>query len=236
MDRVLGICTLIALLAALWSGRKRLEFNSFATTLLSLLELVSTAALVISLGLWGLAILAAVNVLAILAWSVVLALRVEKKLLPAATEAGESIAAMKRLSKRLNERQDLKTLGPIEKADLIKLLAERGRSTSEIEDMVGPIAGLKLLHDPPLDWLADRFDRILRLTDEPASEATQAAATISATAQSAAVSFTDIVEAFVTFYEGLDDVLAPEANEPEKRIELADVAREAGFDPAEFGL
>ncbi len=46
------------------------------------------------------------------------------------------------------------------------------------------------------------FDRLLRLTDEPASKAPEAAAMIHTTVQNAVGSFKEILDAFVTFYSG----------------------------------
>jgi hypothetical protein len=36
--------------------------------------------------------------------------------------------------------------------------------------MAIPISMLKLIHGAPLPWLVESFDRLLRLTDEPASK------------------------------------------------------------------
>jgi hypothetical protein len=66
MDQALGIATVIASLALLWSGRRRLEFGSLAATVLTFLELLGLGIAVVSLGWWGIAILGVVNIVAVL--------------------------------------------------------------------------------------------------------------------------------------------------------------------------
>jgi hypothetical protein len=125
-------------LLLLWSRTKRLEFGSFLTTVLSLLELLGLGVAVFSLGWWGLVALGSVNVMAVLVWSVVLASRVETKLVYAGIQAGESKEEMKGLADRLAKQKELKVFGPVERAELIRLLAERNRSVPEIEEMAAP--------------------------------------------------------------------------------------------------
>lgn len=119
MSQLVGIGALIASLALLWSGRKRVEFSSFLTTVLSVLELLGLGIAVFSLGWWGAVVLASVNVLAVLIWSVVLASRVETKLVYAGIQASESKETMKGLAQRLAGQKELKVLGPVQRAELI---------------------------------------------------------------------------------------------------------------------
>jgi hypothetical protein len=112
MDQALGIATVIASLALLWSGRRRLEFGSLAATVLTFLELLGLGIAVVSLGWWGIAILGVVNIVAVLVWSVVLAARVESKLVYAAIQADEPSEAMKALAGRLGKRAEMKAIGP----------------------------------------------------------------------------------------------------------------------------
>ena len=205
----IGIVGLLATLGLLWSGRERLRFGSLMSTSLSLLELLGTVIAVISLGWLGFALLAAVNLLAILVWSRVLALRVEETLHYAATETEESIAEMKALAKRLRQVRELKAVQPTEQAEMIKLLAERARSGKEIEEIAPAIGTLLLLHGPPLPWLVEHFDRLLRLAGEPAGKAVEVAATLSASTRNAAASFREMLEAMITVYSG--EVPAEEA-------------------------
>ncbi|MCW3025659.1 MAG: hypothetical protein JWM29_1091 [Solirubrobacterales bacterium] len=208
MDRALGLTTLIVSLVLLWSRTRRLEFSSLAATVLTLLELFGVGLAVVSLGWSGLVALGVVNLLALLVWSVILAARVESKLVYAATRVGESSTTMKALAKRLGKRRELRTLGPTDRAELISLLADRARNPAEIEDIAVPVAMLRTIHGVKLPWLVERFDRLLRLSGEPASKAIEVADTLEATAQAAATTFTEIVDAFVTFYSGEDAAAA----------------------------
>jgi hypothetical protein len=209
MQTALGITGLLATLGLLWSGREKLKFGSSPSTLLSMLELLGTIVAVVSLGWLGFALLAVVNLVAILAWSCILALRVEEKLRYAATETGEPIAKLKELAKRLRRKEGLKAVTPVEQAEIVRLLAERARSLEEIEDMTPAIGSLMLLHGPPLPWLVEHFDRLLRLAGESASKAMEVAGTLSASTQQAAASFTEMLEAMIVFYSG--EAMAQEA-------------------------
>jgi hypothetical protein len=202
VQTIIGIVGLLVNLTLLWSGRERLRFGSLLSTSLSLLALLGTVIAVISLGWLGFALLAVVNLAAILVWSCVLALRVEEKLRFAATETRESIAEMKELAKRLRQVRELKAVQPTEQVEMIKLLAERSRSGKEIEEIAPALGTLLLLHDPPLPWLVEYFDRLLRLAGEPASKAMEAAATLSASTRNAAASFSEMLEAMITVYSG----------------------------------
>jgi len=202
VDQALGIATLVASLALLWSGRRRLEFGSLLATVLTFLELLGLGLAVASLGWWGAAVLGVVNIIAALVWSVILAARVESKLVYAAIQADETPEAMKALARRLAQRKELKALSPTERAELIRLLADRARTPSEIEDIAAPVGMLRTIHSAPLPWLVESFDRLLRLTNEPASNAAEVADIIHGTAQKAVGTFKEIVDAFVTFYSG----------------------------------
>lgn len=200
MSQLIGIVALVVSLALLWSGRKRVEFSSFLTTVLSILELLGLGIAVFSLGWWGLVALGSGNVLAVLIWSVVLASRVESKLVYAGIQVGESKETMTRLAKRMAGQKELKVLGPEQQAELIRALADRNRSIPEIEAMAVPIGMLKSIHNVPLGWLAESFDSILRGAGEPASKAHETAAIIHGTAVNAAASFKEIVDSLVVFY------------------------------------
>ena len=200
MSQLVSIAVLIASLALLWSGWKRVEFSSLLTTVLSILELLGLGIAVFSLGWWGVVVLASVNVLAVLIWSVVLASRVETKLVYAGIQANESKETVKGLAQRLARQNELKVLGPVQRAELIRVLADRNRSVAEIEEMAVPIGMLKTIHSAPLAWLAESFDAILRGAGEPASKARETAETVHGTAVNAAATFKEIVDALVAFY------------------------------------
>jgi hypothetical protein len=202
MDRVVGIAVLVVSLVLLWTHVRHLEFGSFLATVLSFLEILALGVAVYSLGWSGLAVFGIVNVIAVLVWSVILASRVETKLVYAGIQANESKEAMQELAGRLAKQKELKVLGPVERAELVRLLADRNRNIVEIEDMAAPIGMLKTIHEAPLDWLVERFDGILRGADEPASKANETASIIHNTAVNAAASFKEIMDGFSTFYTG----------------------------------
>jgi hypothetical protein len=200
MQTIVGIVGLLTTLGLVWSGRTRLRFSSYAATSLSVLEVLGILVSVISLGWIGLALFALSNVAAVLVWSCVLALRVEANLGPAVTETGEPMTDLKQLASRLRRLEGLRHVDPVEQSELIRALAERGRSIEEIERIAPEIGKLHLLHRADLIWVAERFDRLLRLTGEPAAKAEEVAATVSASAAAGAAPFTEILDAFITFY------------------------------------
>ena len=204
MELAVSIATLVASLVLLLSGRRRLEFGSFPATALTFLELLGLALAVVSLGWWGLGAVGIVNIIAVLVWSAVLAAKVESKLVYAAIQAGVSKSDMKQLAARLGHAKELKGLGPVERAELIRLLADRNRKPGEIEQMAGPIGMLETIHSAPLPWLVESFDRLLRLTNEPPDKSTELADILQGTAQNAAASFKEIVDSFLLFYGGED--------------------------------
>ena len=110
---------------------------------------------------------------------------------------------MKALAKRVRRAPRSAPVGPIEQSELIRLLAERGRSPQEIELIAPEIGNLHLLHRASLPWLAERFDKLLRLTGEPATKAEGVAATVSASASRWRRPLsTEILDGFITFYSG----------------------------------
>jgi hypothetical protein len=210
VDRAVGISTLALSLVLLWSGRRKTEFGSLVATLLTISELAGIGLAAWALGWWGLAVLAAINGTALAVWSVILAARVQSKLVYASIQSGEKPDAIKAAVVRMGSRPELRVFGPLERADLICRLAERGRSTAEIELMGIPIAKLIAIHDVDLTWLVERFDQILRLSAEPAENAGEAAAIIHSTSTSSPMTFREAVDAFVAVYS--DDLPAEQAS------------------------
>jgi hypothetical protein len=202
LERAIGILALLASLAILWSGIKRLKFGTLTGALVSVGELLGIAITIVSLGWLGLLLVAFANALAVLIWSVVLAARVEKQLVAAAIEAGEDKSAMEDLAVWLRRQEPVKAIRPIEQAELIKLLAQRARSADEIKEMAIPIGMLKLIQEPSLDWLVEAFDRLLRLTGKTASDAMEVADTLTVATQQSAGTFTEMVEAMIAVYGG----------------------------------
>ena len=75
MGSALAALGLALSLVLLWTGRKRLAFGSYVGTVLSVVELAGLVIALVSLGWWGVVIMAVVNVIAFVVWGVVLAAR-----------------------------------------------------------------------------------------------------------------------------------------------------------------
>ena len=90
-----------------------------------------------------------------------------------------------------------RSLGPIRLAQLISFLAQRGRSAAEIEQMARPVALLWVVHRPELEHFVEQFDRLLRLHDEPASEAMRVADLLTASTQASAATFQEMLDALI---------------------------------------
>jgi hypothetical protein len=88
-------------------------------------------------------------------------------------------------------------VGPLRRAEFIRLLAERARSPEEIREMLCPLGMLWIVHRPQPEWLVEHFDCLLRRWDRPAADAMSLADTLTVAAQRSAATFEQIVEAMV---------------------------------------
>lgn len=197
---IISIVTLVVVLALLWSGIRKLEFGSLASTSMSVLELLGIGLSVIGLGWLGLGLFASANGVAILSWCVILASRQQTKLTYAATLSGEPRETMYDLARRLRRRQELRSYGPLAIADLIVLLADRNRTVEEIDAMSVPIGMLKTIHSVPFDWLVDRFDQIMQISGE--ADPMKVADIVHNTTTDSPMSFREALDAFVAVYGG----------------------------------
>jgi hypothetical protein len=198
VNTLVGTLGLIAALALLWSGRKKVEVGTFGRTLISLLDLIVLVVSVVLLGWLGVAVFLVTNVIAFLAVSVRLAMKNEEILLYAATQCDASQEEMVALSDWMKkERGPFKLMGPLERATLISELAQRARQPHEMREMATPIALLWVVHRPDLGWLVEHFDRLLRLYDMSAHDSMQLADVISGATKAGAATFPEMVEAMV---------------------------------------
>jgi hypothetical protein len=85
-----GIAGIAIGLALLWSGRKRVQVSTFASALISLLDVAVLVVSVVLLGWVGVAVFLATNIIAFLLVSVRLAAKQEDVLLYAATQCDAS--------------------------------------------------------------------------------------------------------------------------------------------------
>ena len=199
MSVVVGVAGIIVGLALLWSGRKRLQLGTFGSALLSLLDIAVLVVSVVLLGWLGVAVFVVTNLVAFLIVSVRLAAKQEEILLYAATQADTSKEEMSAISKWMqNEGGPFALMGPVVRAELISELAQRARDPDEIRKMSHPIALLWAVHRPPLAWLVERFDQLLRLYGTSADDSMRLADTLSSATKHSAATFEQMVEGMVT--------------------------------------
>ncbi|MGH6866777.1 MAG: hypothetical protein ACREDO_11555 [Methyloceanibacter sp.] len=196
MDTAIGLGVLVLALLLLWTGRRRLEFTSFVATLLSIAELVGFLVSAVALGWVGVAILVVVNALAVLVWSVVLAAK-KQAILTAASVQGSAVSVndAEEIWRGMGRQKSFSTLPPLGRAELIRALSVQAREPEEIKAMSAPIAQLSVIFGCDPQWLAPRFDQLLRLYGKHAHQATEVADTLMRATQLAATSFEEMVEA-----------------------------------------
>lgn len=195
---LLEIVSLLLGVAVWWLGIRKFELSTGAKSVVSVLEFGLVIVVVYKLGWLGLGLFVAASVVGLLSHSVVLAMRQESILVEVSIRAGAEKSEVQAAHKRLQRHERLRAVGPIQRAEWMRDLANRGRSLQEIEAMAPAIGGLATVYggtDP--GWLIDRFDRVLRLYGEPASRAEEVAATIHASVNASAASFPEMLEAMV---------------------------------------
>lgn len=89
METPVSAAALIVGLVLLWTWRKGLEVSSFHATLLSVIEVAGFAISVVTLGWLGVAIFVVVSLVALIAWSVVLAIKNQSILISAAVQGAD---------------------------------------------------------------------------------------------------------------------------------------------------
>jgi len=198
VETPVSAAALIVGLVLLWTWRKGLEVNSFHATLLSVIEVAGFAISVVTLGWLGVAIFVAVSLVALIAWSLVLAIKNQSILISTAVQGADvTKEEAEEIWQWMKREKSFAALPPLKRAELIKALAVKARKPEEILAMAVPIAQLSLIFDCDPLWLAPRFDQLLRLYGHDADEATQAAETLTASTQLAPISFEDMVEAML---------------------------------------
>jgi len=198
VDTPVSAAALIVGLVLLWTWRKGLEVSSFQATLLSVIEVAGFAISVVTLGWLGVAIFVAVSLVALIAWSCVLAIKNQSILASAAAQSAEvTKEEAEKVWQWMKEEKSFAAIPPLKRAELIKALAVKARKPEEIRAMAVPIAQLSLIFDCDPLWLAPRFDQLLRLYGHDADEATQVAESLTASTQLAPISFEEMVEAML---------------------------------------
>ena len=201
-DTLIGVLALLVSVATFAFGLKKPDLSAFWKTLLYVLEIVALLASVFLLGWLGFWLLAASLLITFLVHSLRLFMKLESVLTSAAIEGGREHSEMKGLYDSLRGSHiALKWLGPIETANLIRYLAQRGREPEEIREMAIPIAMLLATFQPgTMESLVERFDRLLRLAGKASSDAMSVADTLTAGTQKGAASFNEMLDAMIVFY------------------------------------
>ena len=160
---------------------------------------------IVALGALGIGIFAGATILALLGHSVHRAFKVDGTLTYAATQASATREEMHALHQRIWRSpptwRAFVWLGYLGAAQLISELAQRNRSTSEIEDMARPIALLWSVHRPDLSTFVDKFDRLMRLNGEPSSQAMRVADVITVGVRESAGRFEEMLDAYIAVSE-----------------------------------
>lgn len=115
----------------------------------------------------------------------------------ASIQSGASYERTRSLADDLKHHRAMASLGPIQIAELISALAQRGRDLEEIREMGIPIAMLFVVHEPELDELAGKFDQILGLYDKPATAAMELADKISMATKISAATFSETLDGLI---------------------------------------
>jgi hypothetical protein len=198
MKTLIGSAALVVGLTLLWTGRRRFEVSSLQATLFSIIDVAGFVVSIVTLGWIGVAIFIAVSLVAVVAWSRVLALKKQSILVNAAVQGGDvSVNEAEEIWHWMGEEESFAALPPLKRAELIRALAAKARKPAEIRAMAVPIAQLAMVFDCDPDWLAPRFDQLLRLYGHGAHEATEVAGTLTSSTQLAAASFEEMVEAML---------------------------------------
>jgi hypothetical protein len=198
-------------LILLWAGIKHLRVSTLVAAVLSAGDLLALALTLISLGWLGLVLFVGVNVAGFVAWGAVHGARIDQELAYAATQAAVEPSETEAVYRWLTKRPEVTPLGARRHARVVRLLSERGRSPADVYELAVPIELLWLVHRPPLDWLVEQFDCLLRLYGEPATEAERIADVLSAASQRSAATFEQLVVATVTAAGGSADLPAARA-------------------------
>jgi len=185
----------------LWAGLRKPEPGKYFKFTLWALETLVLVVSVWRLKLLGGILFLGANLAAFLVSSVRLAMRHEDILISAAINADVPKETMVQLATRLKSAKETRYLGPIGRAELIRLLAERARTPDEIEVMARPLAMLHAVHKMPMPLLVEKIDRLLRRAQMTASETMKVADTLTGGTQEAAATFEEMLDAMLELYE-----------------------------------
>lgn len=117
----------------LFTGIRKVEVGGFLKTVLSIADLVLLVVSFVLLGWVGFVLFVVANLIALVVSSIRIYMREESLLTYTGIQADEEYSTMKDLDKELRRaHKSMRTLGPIERAQLISALTERSRGVDEI--------------------------------------------------------------------------------------------------------
>lgn len=185
-------------LVLLWTGRRRVEFNSFQTTLLSILEFFGFVISIIALGWLGVGLLIGVNAVAALVWSGTLAAKKQSILVDASVQSLDmSTQEADEIWDWMGKQKAFAVMRPLQRGALIRALAAQARSPSEIRPMAVAIAQLSVIFDCDAIWLTPRFDQLLRLYAKDADDSEEVADKLVVGTKNSATSFEELLTATI---------------------------------------
>lgn len=203
METLIAVLVLALGLVLLWTGRRRFEFNSFQATLLSILEFASFVISVIALGWLGIAILVGVNIVAMVAWSAILAGKKQALLVDASVQSVDMTPEeADEIWHWMKGQKAFAILRPLDRCRLIGALAGLARGPREIRPMAKAIALLAVVFDCDPIRLAPRFDQVLRLYGKAASDSEEVADTFVTATKNSAATFEDMLTAMIVAGDG----------------------------------
>lgn len=137
--------------------------------------------------------------------SIALADRVQTAVSAAAASLDATEAEVRDLLDRLNLLSELSTVSGVSRAEVIRVLAERGRSITEIEAIAPELGRFATMHAADFVSIAEEFDSLLRLAGLSATEAPRIAGELHAMSAVTGLPLYDTIETFVTLLGGADD-------------------------------
>lgn len=207
MQTIVEALGIVLGLVLLWTGVKRVRIHSYVAAVITFMDFGLLVVATVYLGWLGLLLFIIVNAIALVVTSVRLASRKEELLTYASTQFDVEKQQVYELFDRVRGSHRVWTvLGQINCAEFIAAISQRGRSVSEAETMLVPIALLWFNDRRRIDIeaLTEKFDRLMRLTREPADEAMRVADVLTQASRQSAASFSDMLDAMLSLYSHSD--------------------------------
>lgn len=200
MGPILEIISILLFLFSLWLGYQKIEASKLTQSILFFADFSLIVVGIVQLGTLGIWIAVIANFLGILIYSARLAMRKEDLIVSASTQGGFKREEVEKLYEELGESNDIfNYVGPIERAKIIYLISQRGRSLKEIKKLAVVIALIWYVQKLDLEVLVKKFDRLLRLWNKSVDDAMAMADTLTKGNQMSAADFEENLDALIAF-------------------------------------